>query len=82
MDETWKRAKLLEQAGVQVSHEVFGQIIKGLWEEARQKSRLCPIVSYEEVKKILEKLEVKPPEVKAEVEVHGEGEASGETSSG
>ena len=58
MSRVWEKAKKLEAKGVPLSPEVFGLLIKEEWKAIKQEaSRLCPIVSPEEIRRMLAELE-------------------------
>lgn len=59
MERVWKKAGELESKGIPLSHEVFGLLIRDEWKKVKEEAiKVCPIVSIEEIRKILgEKVE-------------------------
>jgi len=63
MQRVWKKIEVLEKKRIPVTHEVFGKLIKDEWKAVKEEAtRVCPIVSYEEIKKILGELKTETEE--------------------
>lgn len=55
MERVWEKVGKLEAKGVPVTHELFGMLIKEEWKKVKEEAaRVCPVISIEEVRKILE----------------------------
>lgn len=64
MERVWEKANKLEAKGIPVTHELFGMLIKEEWKRVKEEAaKICPVISLEEVKKMLEETESKTSEV-------------------
>jgi len=73
MERVWEKARKLEEKGVPVSHEVFGMLIKEEWRRIKEEAaKVCPVVSLEEIRRILEESESRGGEAAERAEGSGE----------
>ena len=58
MERVWEKANKLEAKGIPVTHELFGMLIKEEWRRVKEEAaKVCPVISMEEIRKILEESE-------------------------
>jgi len=58
MERVWEKANKLEAKGIPVTHELFGMLIKEEWRRVKEEAaKVCPAISMEEIRKILEESE-------------------------
>lgn len=63
MKRVWEKADKLEARGIPVTHELFGQLIKEEWKRVKDEAaKVCPIMSLEEVKKIIGEFKIEGSE--------------------
>jgi len=68
MQRVWEKARKLEEKGVPVTHELFGRLIKDEWKVIKEEAaKVCPVVSYEEIQRILSEFKTESPEKVEEV---------------
>lgn len=54
MGRVWEKARKLEERGIPITHDLFGRLIKEEWRTIKEEAaKVCPVVSYEEIQKIL-----------------------------
>ncbi|MEM1944819.1 MAG: hypothetical protein QXX57_03670 [Nitrososphaerota archaeon] len=58
MNSVWEKARKLEAKGIPLSPEMFGVLVREEWRRVKQEAaKVCPIVSPEQIKMMLEELE-------------------------
>ena len=58
MERVWQKADKLEAKGIPVTHELFGMLIKEEWKRVKEDAaKVCPVISIEEIRKMLEEPE-------------------------
>jgi hypothetical protein len=71
MERVWSKARKLEERGVPLLPNVFGLLIREEWKKISEEvARVCPVVSAEDLKRMIEEIEREetssPASVKAE----------------
>jgi tRNA A37 methylthiotransferase MiaB len=71
MQRVWEKARKLEERGVPLMPNVFGLLIKEEWKKISEEvARVCPVVSPEDLRRMIEEIEREekssPASVKAE----------------
>jgi hypothetical protein len=63
MERVWEKAKRLEEKGIPLSHDLFGRLVREEWKTVKEEAaKVCPVVSYEEIQKILSEFKTENPE--------------------
>ncbi len=58
MERVWSKARKLEERGVPLLPNVFGLLIKEEWKKMSEEvARVCPIVSLEDLRRMIEEIE-------------------------
>ena len=74
MERVWEKANKLEERGIPLTHELFGKLVKEEWRRVKEEARrVCPVVSLEEIRKILEESETKTAEAASPTEESKQG---------
>jgi len=74
MERVWEKANKLEERGIPLTHELFGKLVKEEWRRVKEEARrVCPVVSLEEIMKLLEESETKTAEAASPTEESKQG---------
>lgn len=74
MERVWEKANKLEAKGIPMTHELFGQLIREEWKKVKEEARkVCPVISPEELRRVLEEIETSVPKAAQETVEGGEG---------
>ena len=74
MERVWEKARKLEERGIPVTHDLFGRLVKEEWKTVKEEATMdCPVVSYEEIQKILSEFKTETHERVEEVSESGAG---------
>jgi hypothetical protein len=63
MERVWEKARRLEEKGIPLSHDLFGRLVREEWKTVKEEAaKVCPVVSYEEIQRILSEFKTESPE--------------------